>query len=93
MAETPFYRKYWKGLVFGFLFGTLGLWLLAILSLISQVFEFLSSFLFAPGRALSAALFGAQGSDGAVALLMLANGILYALVGLLIQWIILRAKK
>ena len=86
-SETNVVKGYWKGIFIGFLFGTLGLFVLSMLSLALQPFEVIGSFLFAPGRALSSLLFGANGSDGAVALLMLFNGIFYALVGFVLQFL------
>jgi hypothetical protein len=64
----------------GFLFGTLGLFALAALSLISGVAELVFAPLFWPARFLSARLAGAQGSTGEVVLLTLFNGLLYALL-------------
>jgi len=66
--------------IFGFLFGTVGMFVLAALSLVSVTFEVLAGPLFWPGRALSAALFGTEGSDVAVAFLTLCNGLFYAAI-------------
>jgi len=75
---------YKKPLVWGFLFGTLGLYVLAFFALMIPFVETISGFLFAPGRFLASQFAGSDGTTSEVVLLMLANGILYAAVFALI---------
>jgi hypothetical protein len=77
--------KYLKGFVIGFLFGIIGMWILALLALMLPFFEIIGSVLFAPGRWLAAVTAGSNAGTLAVILLMLANGVLYGLIGMGIQ--------
>lgn len=79
--------------LFGFLFGTLGMFAFSALSLLSQVFEFISAPLFRPGRFLAATFVGSEGSDLAVAMLTISNGILYAIIFILIGMFVRRSKR
>jgi uncharacterized membrane protein len=79
---------YWKPLVWGFLFGTVGMYALAMLSLMFQTAELITRPLFVPGRYLSERFAGAEGSTLEVLLLTFANGLFYALLFLLIAVII-----
>jgi hypothetical protein len=65
----------------GFIFGTLGLFLLAALSLVSPAFEMLAAPFMWPGRFAAERLFGAGGSTAEVLLLTVGSGMLYAAVG------------
>ena len=76
---------YKKPLIWGFLFGTLGLYVLAFFALMLPFVETLTNFLYAPGRFLASQFAGPDGSTLEVILLMLANGILYAAVFALIS--------
>lgn len=78
---------YAKPLILGFLFGTAGMYLLAMLSLMFQPVEVLTGFLFAPGRFISATFVGSEGSNAAVVLLTLFNGALYAGVFALLSYL------
>lgn len=82
----------WFGFILGVLFGTAGMWILAMLSLVFQPIELLTGPLFAPGRWLSAQTAGADGSMGnlGVALLMGANGLLYGIVGFALHRLLAR---
>lgn len=86
---------YAKPLILGFLFGTLGMFILAMLSLVLQPVEWATAILFAPGRFMSAQFAGPDGSNLEVALLTLFNGVFYAAFFLLVRWIIslIRARK
>ncbi len=87
-------KKYKKGIIGGFAFGTLGLLLIAMLSLMSPVIEFVVQPLLWPGRQLAELLrSGDSMSTGMVFLLYLLTGILYALIGLAIQFIVQNIKK
>lgn len=79
--------------LFGFLFGTLGMFAFSALSLLSQVFEFISAPLFWPGRFLAATFVGSEGSDLAVAMLTISNGILYAIIFIVIGMFVRRSKR
>lgn len=76
--------------LWGFLFGTIGLYALAMLSLMMPFIEMLASPLMYPGRWLGSFINGSDGSTGEVLLLTLFNGILYAVLFVLIRII---AKK
>ena len=78
--------------LFGFLFGTLGMFAFSALSLLSQTFEAISAPLFLPGRYLSATFVGSQGSDLAVAILTISNGILYAVIFMFIGMMLRRLR-
>jgi prepilin signal peptidase PulO-like enzyme (type II secretory pathway) len=80
----PMHKAIKYGLL-GFFFGTVGLYLLAMVSLMTPILEFLVSPLFFPGRWLGGQIGGADGSTGEVILLTLFNGILYALLFVLIR--------
>ena len=74
----------------GFFFGTIGLYVLAMVSLMTPILEFLVAPLVYPGRWLGGYIGGADGSTLEVVLLTLFNGILYAFLFVLIRVI---AKK
>jgi hypothetical protein len=80
-------NSYWKGASSGFLFGTLGLWLFALLALITSFFELVGEVFFAPGRLLVTQLFGSSATTPQVLFLFLVNGILYALIGVGVQYL------
>ena len=86
-------RPLWIGFLVGFLLGTIGLWVLALVSLALPPVEALSAPLFAPGR-FAASLLQSGGSlgDGGVAVLFLGNGLLYGLLGLGAQAVLRRAE-
>jgi len=69
-----------KMLIWGFIFGTAGLYILAILSLAIPFVENAASFLFGPGRFLAEKFAGTEGSNVEVLLLTLANGVIYSLI-------------
>jgi hypothetical protein len=70
---------------YGFLFGTIGLYLVAMISLMHPLFELVASPLMYPGRWLGSFIGGADGSTGEVLLLTLFNGVLYAFLFVLIR--------
>ncbi|MBL8158075.1 hypothetical protein JNK62_00865 [bacterium] len=70
---------------YGFLFGTIGLYVVAMLSLMHPILELLVSPLMYPGRALGSLIGGADGSTGEVIILTLFNGLLYAFLFVLIR--------
>lgn len=70
---------------YGFLFGTIGLYILAMLSLMHPLFERLASPVMYPGRLLGERIGGADGSTGEVIILTLFNGLLYAFLFILIR--------
>jgi hypothetical protein len=72
----------------GFLFGTIGVYLLAGVSLVSPLFEVVSAPLLSPGRLAADRLIGPEGTDGDVALLTLLNGLFYMLVFVAGGWIV-----
>lgn len=74
-----------KALIWGFVFGIVGMYVLAMLSLIFAPIEAASGFLFAPGRYLSERFAGPGASNSEVVLLTLANGIFYAIIFYLIS--------
>jgi hypothetical protein len=70
--------------LWGFAFGTVGLYLLAFLALMAAPIETITSPLMWPGRTVAEALMGAEGSSLEVALLTFLNGIFYAALFVLI---------
>jgi hypothetical protein len=75
-----------KHAVLGFLFGTIGIFALSSLSLVSHIFEVVLSPLFWPGRFMAATFVGASVSNTQVLLLTLFNGVLYAVIFALIGY-------
>lgn len=69
-----------KCALWGFIFGAVGLYVLAALALITPLFEYLSVPLMYPGRKLAEVIAGAEGSTFDVLLLTLFNGALYAAI-------------
>jgi hypothetical protein len=89
MNDVPWYtfpmRKAMKYGTLGFFFGTIGLYILAFLSLMLPIFELITAPLTYPGRWLGGFINGADGSTMEVAILTLFNGILYAFLFVLIR--------
>lgn len=84
-----FLKRYRLGLIIGFLFGTVGMWIMAALSLMSHVAELLSVPFFALSRGIAGIIVtGDSAGTGTVILLYLITGVIYAAIGVLIQWII-----
>lgn len=83
-------RRPLKYALWGFLFGTFGLYALAALSLMSPIIEMIVVPFLYPGRWLAEIIAGSEGTTGDVIVLALFNGILYALLFMLIRVI---AKK
>lgn len=75
----------WRGTLIGFLFGTIGLWLLALLGLMLRVFELLGALFLAPGRWLASLVAGESASTGTVVALFLAVGVFYAAIGAVVE--------
>jgi hypothetical protein len=69
-----------KAEVIGFLFGVVGLFILAALALIVPFFEMILAVLAAPSRAFGLLINGPDGSTLEIIILSLFNGILYALI-------------
>jgi hypothetical protein len=86
-------KKHFSYPIIGFLFGSFGLYVLALLALIFPFFEALGSILFAPGRILARMLLGSNGSSLDVLLLTIANGILYAILFWAAHALITRSRK
>jgi hypothetical protein len=84
----------WVGFLWGFLFGIVGLWILAMLSLMVPVIETITTPLFWPGRWM-ASMVQRDGSVGTlgVAFLFVMNGALYGVVGAGVQWLIQMARS
>jgi len=73
------------GLIAGFLFGTVGIFLLALLSLMFPLMELIASPFLLPGKMFAAALTGPSASTVMVLFLYFCTGIFYALIGLAVQ--------
>lgn len=87
-------RTYRRGLLWGFVFGTFGLWVLALLALALQPVEILTNILFVPGRWFASVLAPSGSGSTLVSVAgMLFNGVLYALLGALLQVGLRRAQK
>jgi hypothetical protein len=80
------------GIIGGFIFGTLGIFLLAVLSLALPFMEIISMPFLLPGRYLAAMIAGPSASTATVLLLYLLVGIFYAVIGMGIQ-IAIRAAR
>lgn len=70
---------------YGFVFGTIGLYILAMFSLMHPLFELFANPLLYPGRWLGTFIGGADGSTFEVILLTFFNGLLYAFLFVLIR--------
>jgi hypothetical protein len=94
MSVMDVLKKNKKGLIWGFLFGTVGIFLIALLSLMTPIVEIISMPFLMPGRYFSSLITGgSDASDIQVALLYLCTGIFYAIVGMFIQEIIRAMRK
>jgi hypothetical protein len=84
----------WAGFLWGFLFGIVGLWILAMLSLMVPFIETIVAPLFWPGRWMASILQsdGSMGSSGVIGLFAL-NGVLYGVVGVGVQTAVRRIRK
>lgn len=89
MATVSSYRA---GFIGGFVFGTLGVFVLAVLSLVSPFFETLFSPLLWPGKWIASVLTPVSASPLQLVVLYAFTGFFYAFTGLLIQ-IVVRAIK
>ncbi len=78
-------RRYILGFAIGCVFGTIGLFTIALVSLLSADLEFLLQPFLLPGRFFAALLASDRASGGIVALLYLLTGLFYGLFGALIQ--------
>lgn len=78
----------WFGFLLGALLGPLVLWILAILSLMLPAVEALAQPIFAFSRMLGG-LLAPSGSagDGTVAVLWIIHGVLFGIVGVIVQWV------
>lgn len=86
-------NKMTKYALWGFAFGTLGLYLLALIALTAPVFETVSSLLMKPGRMVAEAFVDSEGSNGEVLLLTLFNGLFYLLIFILIGVLAARVRR
>lgn len=71
---------YKKPAIWGFLFGTVGLYILAFFALALPFVESLTNFLYAPGRFLASQFAGPDGSTLEVILLIVANGLVFSAI-------------
>lgn len=86
MRDMRFHHSLSFGFILGFLFGTLGLWILAMLSLAFPPVELVAQPLFAFGRWLSdMAISDGSANNVEVGMLIVGNGVLYGVLGMLIQ--------
>lgn len=81
-----FLRDHSIGLVAGFLFGTVGIFALALLSLMHPLLEAVSAPFLLPGRAVAGFVAGPSASSWTVTGLYLLTGLFYAAVGALVQF-------
>ncbi len=79
----------WIGFLAGFVFGTLGMWVLAVCALIFQPVEFLTAPLFTPGRIAASFIIrnNSVGTPGTIFLLAV-SGAFYGLIGIMIQLLV-----
>ncbi len=85
-------RRYSLGFVIGCVFGTLGLFAIALISLLSADLEFLLQPFLLPGRFFASFLVTDHASSGIVVVLYLLTGIFYGILGALIQDIARRIR-
>lgn len=85
-------RVYGKGFAAGFLFGTVGVFVLALLSLMHPLFETVAGPFLLPGRMLAAAIAGTSASSWTVAGLYLFTGLLYGCAGVIVQYAVRAAR-
>ncbi len=78
-------QKHTKAIIWGFLFGTIGLFILSALALIFQPIEIIKDWLSLPIRIVAQRLAGSEGSNLEVLLLTVGNGLLYALIFYLVS--------
>lgn len=84
-----FFRSYKKGFIIGALFGTVGVFVLALLSLMFPVAEVLAYPFLWPGKFFSSLLVtGNTVSISMVTLLYLCTALLYAIIGMLLQMLL-----
>lgn len=80
-------RGLWFGFLLGFLFGIVGIWIVATLSLMFTPVELLTQPLFWVGR-FAASLIESNGTVGTLGtvFLFLVNGVFYGVIGVGVQW-------
>lgn len=83
-----FLLRHRAGLIGGFLFGTVGIFLIALLSLMLPIVELLATPFLLPGKFFAAVLAGPSASTPMVLFLYLCVGIFYALLGLAIDFLL-----
>lgn len=86
-------HSFGKGALIGFLFGTVGLWIIAALSLAIPYVELAARIFLLPGRYVAGLLFESSIATWGVVLLFLFNGLLYATIGALIHITINAVRK
>lgn len=87
MRLLPYRRT---GLIVGFLFGTVGIFLLALVSLMFPAAEMFAAPLLAPGRYVASVVTGPSASTPMVIFLYLCTGLMYAFVGFVLELLLSR---
>ncbi len=80
-----FLARHRAGLISGFLFGTIGIFLLALLSLMFPLMEMLTAPLLLPGKFFASMLAGSSATTPMVLFLYLLTGVFYAVIGLIVD--------
>jgi|GEM_PF-5885051 len=90
-----FVHTYKKGLIGGFLFGTIGILLVAMFSMLSPLIETVAMPLLWPGRFMAAYVTesGQSMSSWMVAVLYIFTGIFYAIIGMILQMILRMVRR
>lgn len=88
-------HTYKKGLIGGFLFGTIGVLLIAMFSMMSPLIETVATPFLWPGRFMAAyaAGSGQSLSSWMVAMLYIFTGAFYAIVGIVVQMILRTVRR
>lgn len=86
LIHTP--RSYMKAFVWGFIFGTLGLYVLVLFALALPTLESFTHVLTIPGRTVAEKFIGPEGNNIEVLLLTIFNGIVYGILFTLIRLVL-----
>lgn len=81
-------RPYMKAFLWGFIFGTVGLYILVLFALALPTIESFTHILTIPGRTVAEKFIGPEGNNIEVLLLTIFNGIVYGILFVLIRWIL-----
>lgn len=78
-------RRFGRALVIGFLFGTIGVFILALLALLHPLFESISAPFLLPGRLLARSIADMTASGWTIVVLYVGTGVFYAFAAVVVQ--------